>query len=238
MNFWTFLVFTVFLVFILINPNVSYQKVDCGRDLVDITKYNGKQYCVKPTSFYTLLDRGWASHADNDTENMSKKVVENFIFSQYGWASVTEIEFSSLEITQVAESYPEQYYISVNYLVSQPAIDWIIPEEVNREFVISDGKIIAAINNDFPGEPKVIDGEFVLDEVLVRFEDRISESNLLDIVSSCNTEIKDNIVDSIYLLIITREGQTVQETISCFKYDQDFYVVNAEPNYIYKISLE
>ena len=113
----------------------------CSDDYVSIIKYNGGNYCIYPTSFYPLLDRGWALNHNNNTGEMSLKVAEKFIISEYeGGLSDTILISFRLEITQVAESYPEKYYISANY--STTDADWIIPKNHTTNLVVSNGIVI------------------------------------------------------------------------------------------------
>lgn len=80
------MLFAVTTVFILGYPNVSYQQeFDCTNGLVSIVKYNGKQYCVKPTSVDTLINRGWASQADNvDIIDNKQSSIDSVLFGGCG----------------------------------------------------------------------------------------------------------------------------------------------------------
>jgi len=115
----------------------------CSDGYVSIIKYNGGNYCIYPTSFYPVLNRGWALNHNNDTGEMSLKVAEKFIISEYkGGLSDTILNSFRLEITQVAESYPEKYYISANYSTTET--DWIIPKNHRTDLVVSNGIVIDA----------------------------------------------------------------------------------------------
>lgn len=110
----------------------------CSADHVSMIKNNGHRFCVFPTSFYSLLDRGWASRHNNDTGEMSLMVAEQFVVSNYEDLISNSI---TLEITRVAESYPEQYSIFANYLTN-PEEDWVYPYNNAMDLVVSNGIVI------------------------------------------------------------------------------------------------
>ena len=55
--------------------------IQCKEGFVLIFKINGNDACVKPTSVYPLLQRGWASHELTDTVEISIDVASWFIKS-------------------------------------------------------------------------------------------------------------------------------------------------------------
>jgi len=70
--------------FILISPVIAFSASDnnqCKEGLVLIFKITGNDACVKPTSVYPLLQRGWASHELTDTAKISIDVANWFVKS-------------------------------------------------------------------------------------------------------------------------------------------------------------
>jgi len=232
------LVLAVFSFSILFySPTISFEESkQCNYfHHVNIVKYNGESYCVKPTSYYTLHDRGWASMDHFDPTAMSLNVVEYFIM----WNARAPFNSLNLEITEILESYPEQYHISASYSFAPNDYSWDQGSHI-MNVVIIDGKIIEAVTDNYfnqlekkPISPTVdIIGEFVEDEVIVGFVKTVSKTTVKDVIDGCATAIKET-VDDRYLVIILRNGQSVSDTISCF-YDNELYVYHAEPNYISK----
>ena len=126
MNCWIVLLFAVTTVFILGYPNVSYQQeFDCTNGLVSIVKYNGKPYCVKPTSVDTLINRGWASHADIIDNKQSS--IESISYGGCGpWDGChTNILITSKTITYFPSNELEPNF-SINFEFSQTEFDEIV----------------------------------------------------------------------------------------------------------------
>jgi len=202
---------------------------------VNIVKYNGESYCINPTSYYALHDRGWASMDHFDPTAMSLNVVEFFI----QWNARAPLSSLNLEITEILESYPEQYHISASYSIAPNDFSLDQGSHV-MNIVIIDGKIIEAVKdyyfNELEKKPisPTVDriGEFVEDEVIVGFKEIVSKKTVKEVIDGCATAIKET-VDDKYLVVIIKPGQSVSDTISCF-YDNELYVYHAEPNYISK----
>ena len=80
-----------------------------------IFKINGNDACVKPTSVYPLLQRGWASHELTDTAKISIDVANWFVKSRPTFAFDGMEESLNIQINSVRESFPEQYVIEAEF---------------------------------------------------------------------------------------------------------------------------
>ena len=107
---------SIVLGFVLIfsTPVIVYSAIEdgkCKEGLVLVTKINGNLACVKPTSVYPLLQRGWASHEQTDTAQISLDVAGWFVKSSPTFVFDGIEDSLDLQIESVRESFPEQYVI-------------------------------------------------------------------------------------------------------------------------------
>ncbi len=131
------------------------ETITCRDGLVIITKYNGNVACVKPTSVYPLLQRGWASQEKTDTAAMSLDVATWFVKSSPTFAFDGIENTLKVEIFAVRESYPEQYEIEATYSSTQAGYgdrtgkilaQVITPHEL--KMVVSNGNVVSAIMDE------------------------------------------------------------------------------------------
>ncbi len=144
--------------FILISPVIAFSASDnnqCKEGLVLIFKINGNDACVKPTSVYPLLQRGWASHELTDTAKISIDVANWFVKSRPTFAFDGMEESLNIQINSVRESFPEQYVIEAEFSSSHGGYgdregkfltQAITPHSMN--LVVSSGNVVSAIIDD------------------------------------------------------------------------------------------
>jgi len=95
-----------------VTQGIAPNEVICKEGLVLIFKINGNEACVKPTSVNTLLQRGWASHVNTVTENISidenvpeTESTDDFnIFDTTGLLAYYNFEETSGELINVSPS--------------------------------------------------------------------------------------------------------------------------------------
>ncbi len=128
---------------------------ECKEGLVFITKYNENVACVKPTSVYPLLQRGWASQEKTDTAAMSQDVATWFVKSSPTFAFDGIENTLKVEIVTVRESYPEQYEIEATFSSSAAGYgdrsDKFLAQVITPhtlKIVVSSGNVISAIMDE------------------------------------------------------------------------------------------
>jgi len=143
------------LVLIFSTPVLVYSAIEdgkCNEGLVLVAKINGNLACVKPTSVYPLLQRGWASHEQTDTAQISLDVASWFVKSSPTFAFDGIEDSLDLQIELVRESFPEQYVINADFTSSQAGYgdrsdkflaQVITPHTMN--LVVSSGNVVSAI---------------------------------------------------------------------------------------------
>lgn len=131
------------------------ESITCRDGLVIITKYNGNAACVKPTSVYPLLQRGWASQEKTDTAAMSLDVATWFVKTSPTFGFDGMEETLKVQIVTVRESYPEQYEIEATYSsrhagygdrTGMVMAQVITPHTL--KMVVSSGNIVSAIMDE------------------------------------------------------------------------------------------
>ena len=129
--------------------------IECREGFVTITKYNGSLACVKPTSVYPLLQRGWASHENTDTATISLNVALWFVKSSPTFTFDGINETLNLEIVAVRESYPEQYEIEASFSSRHGGYgdrtDMMVTQVITPhvlKMVVSSGNVVSAIMDE------------------------------------------------------------------------------------------
>jgi len=125
---------------------------ECKAGLVSVTKINGNDACVKPTSVYPLLQRGWASHEQTDTAQISLDVASWFVKSSPTFAFDGIEDSLDLQIELVRESFPEQYVINAEFTSSQAGYGdrtgMVLAQVITSHtmnLVVSSGNVVSAI---------------------------------------------------------------------------------------------
>ena len=93
----------------------SSQSISCKSGLVQITKYNDNLACVKPTSVYPLLQRGWISIENTDLNEIAIEVATLFIKNGPTFRFDGIEDSLSVDILSVRESFPEQFEIEAKF---------------------------------------------------------------------------------------------------------------------------
>ncbi len=126
--------------------------IQCKEGLVLIFKINGNDACVKPTSVYPLLQRGWASHELTDTGKISIDVATWFVKSSPTFAFDGMEESLNVGIISIRESFPEQFSINAEFSSrhggygdreGQFLTQVITPHTMGM--VVSNGNVVSAI---------------------------------------------------------------------------------------------
>ena len=128
------------------------ESITCREGLVIITKNNANVACVKPTSVYPLLQRGWASQEKTDTAAMSLDVATWFVKSSPTFDFDGMEETLKIEVVAVRESYPEQYEIEATYSSRHAGYgdrtDMVLAQVITLHtlnMVVSSGNVVSAI---------------------------------------------------------------------------------------------
>jgi carboxymethylenebutenolidase len=140
---------------ILIYPVIAFSDSDniqCKEGFVLIFKINGNDACVKPTSVYPLLQRGWASHELTDTGKISIDVASWFIKSSPTFSSDGMEESLNIKINSIRESFPEQYVIEAEFSSRHGGYgdreDKFVTQAITphtMDLVVSSGNVVSAI---------------------------------------------------------------------------------------------
>ncbi len=143
------------LVLIFSTPVLVYSAIEdgkCNEGLVLVAKINGNLACVKPTSVYPLLQRGWASHEQTDTAQISLDVASWFVKSSPTFAFDGIEDSLDLQIELVRESFPEQYVINAEFTSSQAGYGdrtgMVLAQVITSHtmnLVVSSGNVVSAI---------------------------------------------------------------------------------------------
>jgi len=129
--------------------------IECKEGHVQITKYNDSVACVKPTSVYPLLQRGWASPQKTDTAAMSLDVATWFVKSSPTFAFDGIENTLKVQIVAVRESYPEQYEIEATFSSRAAGYgdrtDKFLAQVITPhtlKMVVSSGNVVSAIMDE------------------------------------------------------------------------------------------
>ena len=137
---------------VTILDDISPTNIACKSGLVIISKYNEVKACVRPTSVYPLLERGWASFENTDLEEIAIQVATWFIENGPTFSFDGIKDSLSVNISSIRESFPEQYVIEAKFSNlqggygdrSKQIITQVITPHTAEILVIS-GKVVSGI---------------------------------------------------------------------------------------------
>jgi len=131
---------------------VTRTDIDCKDEHVKVTKYNDNVACVKPTSVYPLIQRGWVSVTKTDTGAISLDVARYFIKTNPTFSFDGMEETLDAKIIVVRESFPEQYVIEAEFSTLHGGYgdrtDKMVTQAITPhtlEMVVSNGNVVSAI---------------------------------------------------------------------------------------------
>jgi hypothetical protein len=135
-----------------IESGVALDEIKCNSGLIIVKRISSDPACIKPSSVYSLFNRGWILPQSVDFNNIALSVAEWFVRSSPTFSFDGIEETLHLEITEIRESFPEQFVIKADFdsrhggygdRTDQIVTQVITPHQM--DLVVINGKVISAV---------------------------------------------------------------------------------------------
>lgn len=135
-----------------IKSGVAPDKISCNDGLILVKRISNDPACIKSTSVYSLFSRNWILPESVDFNNIALTVAEWFVKTGPTFAFDGIKDTLRLEITQIRESFPEQFVIKADFDSSHGGYgdraDQMMTQVITlhtMELTVANGKVMTAI---------------------------------------------------------------------------------------------
>ncbi len=135
-----------------IESGVVLDQIKCNDGLILVKRLSSDPVCIKLTSVYSLFNRGWVLPESVDFNNIALSVAEWFVKKSPTFYFDGLEETLHLEITQIRESFPEQFVINADFDSRHGGYgdrtDQIVTQVItphSMDLVVANGRVMSAV---------------------------------------------------------------------------------------------